>query len=60
MVGKPGEIDFGPNEEADEDSFNFKGLDFLAAEELEELVDKPNLFAWPEAYPPKYGRSSWK
>jgi oligopeptide transport system substrate-binding protein len=43
-----GEIDFGPNEEADEDSFNFKGLDFLAAEELEELVDKPNLFAWPE------------
>ena len=43
-----GEIDFGPNEEADEDSFNFKGLDFLAAEELKELVGKPNLFAWPE------------
>ena len=42
------EIDFGPNEEAPEDSFNFKGLDFLTAKELEAIQGKPNLFTWPK------------
>ena len=47
------EVDLGPNEEADEETFNFKGLDFLTAEELKKLKDKPELFAWPESVPVK-------
>ncbi|MFP6894612.1 MAG: peptide ABC transporter substrate-binding protein [Opitutales bacterium] len=47
------EVDFGPNEEADEGTFNFKGLDFLTAEELKKLKAKPELFAWPESVPAK-------
>jgi len=43
------EVDFGPNEEAAENSFNFKGLDFLNAAQLEELRDSPGLFEWPES-----------
>jgi oligopeptide transport system substrate-binding protein len=42
------EVDFGPNEEAEEGSFNFKGLDFLTADELKKLKSNPDLFAWPE------------
>jgi oligopeptide transport system substrate-binding protein len=45
------EVDFGPNEEADEETLNFKGLDFLTAEELKKLKAKPELFAWPESVP---------
>ncbi|SVC31918.1 uncharacterized protein METZ01_LOCUS284772, partial [marine metagenome] len=37
-------IDFGPNEEEEEGTFNFKGLDFLTAEELKKLQAKPDLF----------------
>jgi oligopeptide transport system substrate-binding protein len=43
------EVDFGPNEEADEKTFNFKGLDFLTADELKKLKSNPGLFAWPES-----------
>ena len=43
------DVDFGPNDEAEEDLFNRKGLDLLTAEELEELIKEPKLFEWPES-----------
>lgn len=44
-------VDFGPNEDAKKDSFNFKGLDFLNADELASLLKDPKLFDWPESVP---------
>ncbi len=41
-------VDFGPNEKADEKTFNRKGLDHLTAEELKKLQGNPALFQWPE------------
>jgi oligopeptide transport system substrate-binding protein len=43
------EVNFEPNEEADEDLYNRKGLDHLSEQELEELVKEPKLFEWPES-----------
>ena len=45
------EVDFGPNEDAKEGSFNFKGLDFLNSDELASLLKDPKLFTWPESVP---------
>jgi oligopeptide transport system substrate-binding protein len=42
------EVDFGPDEEAEEGSFNFIGLDKLDVSELEMLLKKSSLFKWPE------------
>ena len=45
------EVDFGPNENAADQSFNRKGLDHLVTKELEELTSDPSLFQWPESVP---------
>jgi len=42
-------VDFGPNEKADDKTFNRKGLDHLTAKELEKLQGTPSLFNWPES-----------
>ena len=43
-------VDFSRNEEVDKNKwpFNVKGLDFLNAQELEQLHADPELFQWPE------------
>ena len=43
------DVDLGPNENAEEQSFNRKGLDHLSAEELVNLQKNPSLFTWPES-----------
>ena len=40
-------VDFGPNEKADEKSFNRLGLDHLDSKQLEELKKEPGRFTWP-------------
>jgi hypothetical protein len=42
------EVDFGPNEQAKEGSFNFIGLDKLNLSQLERLLKEPDLFKWPK------------
>jgi len=42
------EVDFGPNEQAKEGSFNFIGLDKLNLSQLERLLKEPHLFKWPK------------
>lgn len=43
------DVDFSPNEKADESSYNRKGLDHLTANQLEVLKANPFKFNWPES-----------
>jgi len=49
-------VDFGPDEEAEEGSFNFIGLDKLTVNQLERLLKEPDLFKWPENVSPEIRR----
>ena len=44
-------VDFGPDEKADEQTFNRFGLDHLDAAQLQQLQEDPDLFQWPESVP---------
>ena len=50
-------VDFGPNEKAEENSFNFIGLDKLTLTNLENLLENPSLFLWPKKLSPEIRRS---
>ena len=50
------EVDFGPDEQAKEGSFNFIGLDKLNVSQLQRLLKEPDLFKWPENVSPEIRR----
>ena len=51
------EVNFGPNEKAEEGSFNFIGLDKLNLGQLEKLLKNSSLFDWPSTLSTKIRRS---
>ncbi|MBT5716390.1 MAG: hypothetical protein HOI70_05720, partial [Opitutae bacterium] len=50
-------VDFGPEEKAEENSFNFIGLDKLSLSNLKNLLEDPSLFKWPKNISPSVRRS---
>jgi len=42
------EVDFAPDADADEKSYNFKGLDHLGLDELKEVKSGSSKFEWPK------------
>ncbi|MBT3637095.1 MAG: peptide ABC transporter substrate-binding protein [Opitutae bacterium] len=50
------EVDFGPDEQAKEGSFNFIGLDKLNVSQLQRLLKEPDLFKWPDNVSPEIRR----